>query len=153
MLIYYKDIEEDILPLETDFTVEEDEDKISLSFKGELIVGTGTYALRGSLDVLLVCPCDRCGEEARIVSSQDIIVGVLPQKNHENAVEYEMTDAEGEEYNTNPEYMDLHDILRQEALLLLPVKRLCQRACTIETYEDADETTGLAALKKLLKEK
>jgi uncharacterized protein len=67
--------------------------------------------------------------------------------------EYEMTDDDGDVYITALEFIDLNDILRQEAILQLPLKRLCSENCKgIDTTDDETENMplkGLAALKKL----
>jgi uncharacterized metal-binding protein YceD (DUF177 family) len=65
--------------------------------------------------------------------------------------EYEMTDDDGDVYVTSPEFIDLDDILRQEAILQLPLKRLCGQDCKCpEGDNDETENTPFGDLKKLM---
>jgi uncharacterized protein len=152
--IFYKDFEEDSLPLESSFTFEEDGDNISAAFEGELIRVSDGYLLRGGVDFTLNCVCDRCGGEAHIDMSDELMLSIRPAISAAAGEEYEMTDEDGEEYVTDPEFLDLDDVLRQEILLQLPVKKLCSEACNVDEYmpdEDTEAESGLSALKKLLK--
>jgi uncharacterized metal-binding protein YceD (DUF177 family) len=158
--IFYKDIEDDIISLETSFSFADNDETIDVkAFQGELIkISDGTaenfYFLRGNMSVALTCPCDRCGGD--MVANIEIPVAVnvigggeLPTPPTDN--EYEMTDEDGDIYTTPLEFIDLDDILRQEVLLQMPLKRICKQECeTIESNETDDKPLkGLAQLSKL----
>ena len=167
MKIYYDGIENDQIDVSTAFSFEEDGELINIeNFTGALFKTDGIYFLRGKMTFELHCACDRCTEPAVIKLKHDIEVGI--ETAGESAVadtEYEMTDDDGDIYTAGPEYIDLDDILRQEAILQLPVKRLCSGKCKVEEIEkhsDCDNEVrkqpntplnGLSSLKQRLKEK
>lgn len=165
MKIYYDKIEEDFLPITTSFTFEDDDEKIDIkNFSGELVKAEGFYLLHGTISFSLQTICDRCAGSAVINGDGVVSVCIQPEGTAEgaNAPEYEMQDADGDIYMTDPEYVDLHEILRQEAILMLPAKRLCSEDCANhDVEEDLEEEVeidrnmpfkGLSNLKKKLEE-
>ncbi len=165
MKIYYDGIENDQLDVSRAFSFEEDGELIQIeSFAGVLFKIDGMYFLRGEMKFELHCSCDRCAEPAVIRLKHSVEVGVEPGGKSAAGAEpeYEMTDDDGDIYTTDPEYIDLDEILRQEAILQLPAKRLCRSDCKGENIEEhgscddeAKETPlkELSSLKQKLKEK
>jgi len=153
--IYYDSIEGDKLDVNAAFSFEEDDELIDIeSFSGTLFKTGKIYLLRGVMEFKLNCACDRCAEPAVIKLRHTVEVGIEPGGNA-NAVdiEYEMTDDDGDTYTTAPDYLDTTEILRQEAVLQLPLKRLCRQDCQGENikkyYEEPDNALkGLSSLKQ-----
>jgi uncharacterized protein len=155
MKIFYRDIDEDVNPLETSFSFTDEGESVDVTdFSGELMkAGEDEYYLRGELNAVLHCPCDRCMQPIDVALQQEVSVSIAPEK--EASVlgdEYEMTDDDGDIYLTNPEFIDIDDILRQEVFLQLPLKRLCKESCEgLEHKEEEVEVksplAALAALK------
>ena len=159
MKIFYDQIEEEQLEIETALTFNEGNERIMINnFTGALCKGGKLYFLRGEMEVELHCVCDRCAEPAVIKLNQTVEVGVEPAcKAVTHNAEYEITDEDGDIYTTAPDYMDLDDILRQEALLQLPLKRLCNKECKgiiLEQYGIRPDNSlkGLSSLKQKLEE-
>lgn len=154
MKIYYSKIEDTIIPVNTEFSVEEDGERISVKhFQGELIKADDVYVLNGAMDAELHCFCDSCGGAAVVSEHVKVLVTVNPGDKPLAGAEHEISDEEGDEYYTGSEYMDLDDILRQEAMLAFPSKRLCGKNCAGSSYEEEESEQPFSALKKLLKEK
>ena len=160
MKIYYEQIEGEQLDLSASFAFKEGDGQVIVNnFTGTLFKGDKIYFLRGNMGFELHCACDRCAEQALIKLVHDVEVGIEPAcKQAAYDTEYEITDEDGDIYVTAPDFIDLHDILRQEAILQLPLKRLCSDDCkdgVIESYsvEPNSSLEGLSSLKQILKEK
>ena len=160
MKIYYDSIEGDKLDVTMAFNFEENGELIDIeNFIGTLFKTDKIYFLRGEMMFELNCACDRCAEPAVIKLKHTVEVGIEPGGSIKCAdIEYEMTDDDGDTYTTAPDHLDLAEILRQEAILQLPLKRLCRQDCKGENvkkyYEEPDsESNGLYSLKQKLKER
>ncbi|MDR2883522.1 MAG: DUF177 domain-containing protein [Deferribacteraceae bacterium] len=155
MKIFYKEIDEDVTPVDTAFSFEDGGETVDVKgFNGDLMkAGEDSYYLRGDISVTLHCKCDRCMKPTDIDLQQKIEVSVQPEIDSSDfADEYEMTDDDGEIYLTDPEFIDLDDILRQEVILQLPLKRLCSNDCAGVEHKEEKETptrSPLAALEAL----
>lgn len=133
MKIYYEQIKDEGLELQTSFSFNEEEDYFDVkSFKGRVGKAGDAYVLTGRMEAGFSCPCDRCLEKAEKSFHEDISVSLSPLGFYpEPSLEEEsgLTDEEAGMYVTEKDYFDLHELLREEALLLVPIKRLCREDC------------------------
>jgi uncharacterized protein len=136
--IYYDGIEGDRFDITTAFSFEENGELINIkNFTGALFKTDKIYFLQGEMEFELNCACDRCAEPAVINVKHTFEVGIEPEADVKlTGAEYEMTDGDGDIYTTPPDYIDLSEILRQEAVLQLPLKRLCRQDCEGEETEE-----------------
>ncbi|MDR2104952.1 MAG: DUF177 domain-containing protein [Deferribacteraceae bacterium] len=133
MKIYYEDIIE-ATPLSVEFAAAFPEEQIDLkNFKGAVTklrnAGGGyLFSLTGELTFEYSGVCDRCAAQTIITGSGNIQLYALPQREPApvGSAPYQLSDEEADTYITMPDYIDLHDILRQEAYLMLPAKIVCE---------------------------
>jgi uncharacterized metal-binding protein YceD (DUF177 family) len=104
----------------------------------QLIKAEDFFLLRGKLSIELDTVCDRCADDITIVAADNFSVCVKPGSPFGNSLEHELTDEDGEFYFTDPEFIDLHDILRQEAYYILPTRRVCSKCGDFVETGDVD---------------
>ncbi len=133
MKIFYEQIKEEGLALETSFSFAEGGDRFDrVYFKGRIDKAGEVYALSGVMEAEFSCPCDRCLEPVRMDFSERVEqavspIGSYPEPDGEG--EEGLTDEEAGMYVTPADHFDLDEFLREEALLLIPAKRLCREDC------------------------
>lgn len=133
MKIYYESIKEEGLELETSFSFEEDGDRYDIkSFKGRIDKAGDAYMLTGKIDADFSCPCDRCLESMTLGFKENMSMSLSPLGEYPAPSldeESGLSDEEAGMYVTPKDHFDLDDILREEVLLLPPIKRLCKEDC------------------------
>lgn len=132
MKIFYEKIEDDSLNIDYSFSFKEDDDNFEkVAFVGTISKTGDVYTISGDMDIKFTCPCDRCLDVVALSISQKVTQAVSPigEYPESGSDEYGLSDEEAGLYVTPQEYFDLEDFLRQEALLLIPSKRLCNDDC------------------------
>ena len=133
MKIFYEKITEEGLEVETEFSFKEDTDSFdAVSFKGRIDKTGEVYTLSGSMELKFSCPCDRCLEPVNMEFSNTLTQAVSPigfYPEPEGSNEEGLTDEETGMYVTATDCFDLDEFLREEALLMIPPKRLCADDC------------------------
>ncbi len=132
MKIFYEKIEENGLALDYSFSFNEDNDNFEkVVFSGNIIKTGDVYTVTGNMEVKFTCPCDRCLEPVNIEFKERIIQAISPIGEYpiSDSDEDGLSDEEAGLYVTPVDYFDLEEFLRAEALLLIPVKRLCSQNC------------------------
>ena len=114
------------------------------------------YVVTGKLNLHFSCPCDRCLEPVNMDINEDLVLtlsplGEYPPMNSDG--EDGLSDEEAGMYVTPKDSFDIHELLREEALLLVPEKRLCScgaalnyEKCTCKKVTD-DRWAALDKLK------
>ena len=133
MKIFYEQIKEEGLVLRSQFSFKEDSDSFDLvSFSGRIDKTGEVYTLCGDMEVSFSCPCDRCLEPVKMEFKNSVVQAVSPIGEYpeaEGSSEEGLTDEEAGMYVTPTDHFDLDEFLREEALLLVPPKRLCADNC------------------------
>ncbi|MDR2870344.1 MAG: DUF177 domain-containing protein [Deferribacteraceae bacterium] len=162
-IIIYNEIEDSSLAIEHSFSFEDGSDRADIQFEGNLLkVDNAGFYLQGVADVIYNTICDRCGGTAVLKLRADISINIergLPITKPVGfaADEHEMSDEDGDSFYSEPDSLDLEELLRQEVILQVPAKRICKEDCQGLEYKDSPEAeitpiNSLAAL-KALKEK
>lgn len=133
MKIFYERIKEDGLNLETSFSFKEDEDFFDVkSFNGHVDKTGDVYVLSGVMEFVFSCRCDRCLEEMSIPYKNRVDITLSPLGTYPDPIGADdkgLTDEEAGMYVTPKDHFDLNEFLRDEALLLTPIKRVCKAEC------------------------
>lgn len=133
MKIYYEQIKDEGLELETSFSFEEKDGVYNVtSFEGRLDKAGDAYIVSGVLELGVSCPCDRCLESVTLEYKENMNLtlsplGVYPKPLTDD--EAGLSDDEAGMYVTPHDHFDLNELLREEALLLPPIKKLCRDDC------------------------
>ncbi len=133
MIIYYEQVHSEGFTVDTSFAFSEGDDKFNIkSFSGSVNKAGNVYVVSGKLDLDFLCPCDRCLNDVNLNILEDLIITLSPigeyppmEKNGEEG----LSDKEAGMYVTPTTHFDLHELLREEAILLIPDKRLCKDDC------------------------
>jgi uncharacterized protein len=97
----------------------------------ELVDGT-TVHVRGRLTGSLQLECGRCLERYAAPADQELDLFYLPraaQRPEEQEEEVELSDREIVVGYYDEGRLDLREVIREQILLALPLKRLCREAC------------------------
>lgn len=133
MKIYYDQIKEDGLDIETGFSFKEENDNYDIkSFVGHIEKAGDAFMLIGSMVLDFSAPCDRCLEPVFTEIRHEVALSISPLGYYPEAScteEDGLTDEEAGMYVTPKDNIDLHEFLREEAILLTPLKRLCREDC------------------------
>ena len=133
MIIYYEQVKEEGYTIETSYSFTEDNDKFDITaFNGRVDKAGDAYVVTGKLDMLFACPCDRCLEPVNMDISEDLVLTLSPLGEYPSMAsdgEEGLSDEEAGMYVTPKDHFDIHELLREEALLLVPEKRLCKDDC------------------------
>lgn len=133
MKIYYEQIKDEGLEIETSFSFEEKDGVYDVtSFEGRVDKCGDAYVVSGVLDFGLSCTCDRCLESVTLKFKENMNITLSPLGSYPKpSLEDEtgLSDEEAGMYVTPYDHFDLNELLREEALLLPPIKRLCKEAC------------------------
>ena len=134
MKIYYEQVKEEGLEVEDSFSFTEDTDTFNIkSFKGRVDEAGDAFVVTGKLDLNLNCPCDRCLEPVDINLHEDLVLTLSPLGEYpemeKRPGEDGLSDEEAGMYVTPTDHFDLSELIREEAILLAPEKRLCKEDC------------------------
>ena len=88
--------------------------------------------VRGLLTVVVSYPCDRCLEEVRFSVRRDFDLVYLPEDLGPVEDEREIGTAEVDIDFYRNGGIELNDVLREQVLLELPMRRVCEPVCTSE---------------------
>lgn len=133
MIIYYEQVHEEGYSIDTSFSFAEGDDKFDItSFSGRVDKAGDAYVVTGKLNLHFSCPCDRCLEPVNMDINEDLVLtlsplGEYPPMNSDG--DDGLSDEEAGMYVTPKDSFDIHELLREEALLLVPEKRLCRQDC------------------------
>ena len=133
MKIFYEQVHEEGYHIDISFSFTEDSDNFNIkSFKGSVNKAGDAYIVSGLLDMEFFCPCDRCLETAVKDYKENIILTLSPLGEYpemESTGEEGLSDEEAGMYVTPTDHFDIEELLREEALLLVPDKRVCKDDC------------------------
>lgn len=85
--------------------------------------------LKGDLSTRLELPCARCLETVEQDVSRKFDLLYRPQGSDARAEELSVTDAEAEIGYYKGDGLELEDVLREQVLLAVPLKALCEEDC------------------------
>lgn len=131
MRIYFEKIPEEGLEINFSDNFETDESLFSInSFKGTIYPVNENFILTGNLNITIKDSCDRCLLDFKEDIEEKILIEIVKEniKNTE-AEEIELKDEDMGLYFVSEEYIDIEEIISQEAVLLRPIKRLCNQDC------------------------
>ena len=121
MIIYYEQVHEEGYSIDTSFSFAEGDDKFDItSFSGRVDKAGDAYVVTGKLNLHFSCPCDRCLEPVKMDINEDLVLtlsplGEYPPMNSDG--EDGLSDEEAGMYVTPKDSFDIHELLREEALL------------------------------------
>lgn len=167
MRIYFEKIPEEGLEIDFSDSFETSESFFNInSFKGTIYAVNENFILTGNLNITIKDSCDRCLKEFNEDIEEKILIEIVKESSADTeAEEIELKDEDMGLYFVREEYIDMEEIISQEAVLLRPVKRLCSHDCkglcpicgtnlNEETCSCKQETDDRwADLKKLLENK
>jgi uncharacterized metal-binding protein YceD (DUF177 family) len=113
----------------------------SVKFSGRLIpVGEDKteFYLSGKINASALLPCGRCLEDVTTELKGELGLRVLTSEGSSLPDELELEDDDVSSYTAENGELDLGWLIEQEALLLLPMKVTCDKACGSELIEDED---------------
>ena len=133
MIIYYEQVHDEGFIIDEAFSFAEGDDKFDIkSFSGRVDKAGDAYVVTGKLNLHFSCLCDRCLEPVNMDIEEDLILTLSPLGEYppmEGDGEDGLSDEEAGMYVTPKDHFDIHELLREEALLLVPEKRLCKEDC------------------------
>ena len=91
-------------------------------------VGEG-FLLDGEISVNITDSCDRCLTVFTESFSSKVRVEILKESKSSEEAEVELTDEDMGLYVVHEDFIDLENIMTQEAVLLRPYKRVCRDDC------------------------
>ncbi|WP_022851340.1 YceD family protein [Limisalsivibrio acetivorans] len=159
MKLYFESINEEGKELETELSFEFDEGTFErVAFSGSIYPldsKNEEFFLDGRLDSEVVLTCDRCLKKRKLNLGEQVRVRVLAGTLKIEGEEIELSDEDAGTYEGAADHIDLHEILKQESLLLLPMKVTCDEDCAeelpIEEEEDNTEPEKDSRWEKLRK--
>lgn len=99
-------------------------------FSGYIYPVGDNYILSGDLSATISEKCDRCIEVFDEKVSSSIVIEISQIQEAENSEsEKELTEDDMGLYFVDKDYIDIDEIIVQEAVLLRPIKRLCSEEC------------------------
>jgi len=127
--IFLPDVTEEGVSFDLSLNFEADSALINVnSFSGMVIEAAGDWFLDGELDVTVNEQCDRCLEKYSQGVSQRVQVSIRKPV-ETKAEELELSEDDIGVYFVEDEELDLEEVARQEAELLVPLKKLCSEEC------------------------
>jgi len=131
MRIYFEKIPEEGLEINFSDHFETDESFFYInSFKGTIYAVNENFILTGNLNITIEDSCDRCLKKFKEDVDEKILIEIVKESSAEaEAEEIELKDEDMGLYFVSEEYIDMEEIISQEAVLLRPVKRLCDQEC------------------------
>lgn len=131
MRVYFEKIPEEGLEINFSDNFETSESLFNIkSFKGTIYAVNENYILTGNLNIAIKDSCDRCLKDFTEDVEEKILIEIVKENNSDTeAEEIELKDEDMGLYFVNEEYIDMEEIISQEAVLLRPIKRLCDQEC------------------------
>ncbi|GAB7141325.1 hypothetical protein RsTz2092_12980 [Deferribacterales bacterium RsTz2092] len=139
MVIIYKDIVDKLaelgaLDVSVALAFDDELGRVEITrFDGQFMKidddGENGYYLTGEMECRLDTLCDRCGEPAKVLFNVSVNMPIEPSGMPVGGSDSEVSDSEGDIFYSGAESLDIDELLRQEVLLNLPVKRLCSENC------------------------
>jgi len=132
MKIFFEQIKQDGNIIETCLEFNIDDVTFSIkNFKGKLYPLKKGYILDGDIKLAISDKCDRCLKIFDEEFNEHITVEIIREL---PAVDDIDTEKELEEedlgfYHIKEDFIDIHEILYQESVLIRPMKRLCSEDC------------------------
>lgn len=114
-------------PAENNDHIEEIESPINV--KIEIYRVGQKYVLKGVLKGVLKIACDRCLESYSQEVESEFNSFLIPAPENEEKVELELMEDDMEVVFVRDDEVDLHDIIREQLYLSLPIKCLCRDNC------------------------
>jgi len=131
MRIYFEKIPEEGLEINFSDNFEMDESLFSInSFKGTIYAVNENFILTGNLNITIKDSCDRCLKEFTENIEEKILIEIVKENNSDTETEEtELKDEDMGLYFVSEEYIDIEEIISQEAVLFRPIKRICNQDC------------------------
>lgn len=129
MRIFFEQIKLDGNLIETSFEFDVDEISFSVKkFKGKIYPIKGAYILEGDISLTINDKCDRCLKIFHDDFEEKITVEIVRNKLIDGDDEV-LNDEDMGYYSITEDFIDIHEILYQESVLLRPMKRVCSEEC------------------------
>lgn len=131
MRIYFEKIPEEGLEINFSDNFETNESLFNInSFKGTIYPVNENFILTGNLNITIKDICDRCLKDFKENIEEKILIEIVKENTTDTeAEEIELKDEDMGLYFVNEEFIDMEEIISQEAVLLRPIKRLCSQEC------------------------
>ncbi|TYB35229.1 MAG: DUF177 domain-containing protein [Flexistipes sinusarabici] len=131
MRIYFEKIPEEGLEIDFSDSFETSESFFNInSFNGTIYAVNENFILTGNLNITIKDSCDRCLRKFNEDIEEKILIEIVKESSADTKTEeIELKDEDMGLYFVSEEHIDLEEIISQEAVLLRPVKRLCDQEC------------------------
>lgn len=131
MKIYFEQIKSDGLKFDTNFDFEYiDAHIVVKNFTGEIYPIKKGYFLDGVVTFTIEDKCDRCRDLVEKEFSERIQLEIVRNKLEEDSEEeIELKDEDLSFYNVIGDFIDVDEIIKEEVMLLKPMKWLCSEDC------------------------
>ncbi len=124
---------EEGLNVEHSFSFSEGDERFDIkNFSGRVELVGDAYILDGNMAFSFSCPCDRCLGDIVLDYNERVFLTLSPVGQYAEAgtdEEVGLSDEEAGIYVTEHDHFNLEEFLRDEVLLHIPVKRLCDDSC------------------------
>ncbi len=87
------------------------------------------YSMSGSLKALAETACNRCGKLTPVVLEQHFKYVLRVEAEPDLSTEYQCSDEDCETLFLAESSLDSHEILREQILLAIPLRQLCNESC------------------------
>ncbi|MEF3254654.1 MAG: DUF177 domain-containing protein [Deferribacterales bacterium] len=129
MKIFFEQIKLDGKQIDTSFEFNVDDITFFIKhFIGKIYPVKKGYILDGDIELSITDKCDRCLKEFNENFHERITVEIVNDKPSEE-IELELEDEDMGYYIVKEDFVNIHEILYQESLLIRPIKRLCSVDC------------------------
>jgi uncharacterized protein len=108
------------------------ESDLTVQGTASLRASTGEILVQGSLRVELSFSCDRCLERVRQQVAKEFSLTYVPEEMGPVEEEREIAEAEADLGFYSGGGLELDDLLREQVLLELPMRRVCQPGCAVD---------------------
>ncbi|MGA1847493.1 YceD family protein [Deferribacter abyssi] len=131
MKVYFEQITIDGIDIDTAFEFDDFSSHIRVEkFNGKLYPIKKAYFLDGEVVFTINNECDRCAETFKKQFKERIQVEIVINKtNDDEKEEIELSEEDLSYYNILDNFIDINEIIREEVILLKPVKWLCSENC------------------------
>lgn len=130
MKIFFDQIKQDGNTVNTSFEFNVDDVSFTIqNFEGKLYPIKKGYILDGELKLVISDKCDRCLNRFEEVFNEHLTVEIVREVLIDDEEEKELEDDDMGFYHIKEDFINIHEILFQESVLLRPMKRLCSEEC------------------------
>jgi len=130
MKIFFEQIKQDGNVVKTSFDFEIEDVVFSIKdFDGKLYPIKKGYILDGDIKLVISDKCDRCLKTFDEAFNEHITVEIVREITTDEDEEKELEDDDMGFYHVKEDFINIHEILFQEAVLIRPMKRLCNENC------------------------